>query len=212
MDNKKFWDFKGLANKKGELYLYGPIGDDSLYEDVVTPAAFQRELASLGQIEQLDVFINSPGGSVFSGIALYNILKRHNANKTVHVDGIAASAASIVAMSGNRIVMPRAAVMMIHQAWGCGIGNAKDMRALADVLVKLDGQLAGIYADRTGKESSVVAKMMEAETWMSGEEALAEGFCDEVEEGKAKIAACITPEFFARYQHPPACSTSPATG
>lgn len=199
----KFWDFKGLAEKKGELYLYGEIGDSTLWGDEITPSSFAKDLAALGQIEQIDVFINSPGGSVFAGIAIYNILKRHEARVTVHVDGIAASAASIVAMAGDKIVVPKAATLMIHNAWGIGMGNKKDLRGLADELERLDGQLADIYAGRTGNDREQVAAWMEAERWMSGEEAFADGFADEVEENK-QIAACAdVDKFFAQYKHPP---------
>jgi ATP-dependent Clp protease protease subunit len=200
---KTFWEFKGHANKKGELFLYGEISDASWWGDEVTPAQFQKDLAALGQIEQLDVYINSPGGDVFAGITIYNILKRHSAKVTVHVDGLAASAASVVAMAGDRIVMPKNATLMIHNAWSIGWGNKTAMRSLADELERLDGQLADIYAARTGKDAGVVALWMDAERWMSGDEALKDGFCDEVEENK-QIAACADAEkFFAQYKHPP---------
>lgn len=199
----KFWDFKGLAEKKGELYLYGPISDSSWYKDDVTPAHFQKDLANLGDLDVLDVYINSPGGDVFAGIAIYSILKRHPAAVNVHVDGIAASAASIVAMAGDKIVVPKAATLMIHNAWGIGMGNKKDLRGLADELERLDGQLADIYAGRTGKDREQVAAWMEAERWMSGEEAFADGFADEVEENK-QIAACAdVGKWLNKYQHPP---------
>ena len=210
---KAFWAFKALANQKGELYLYGPISDSSWFDDETSPAQFQKDLAALGQIEALDVFINSPGGDVFAGITIYNILKRHQAKVCVHVDGVAASAASIVAMAGDKIVMPRAATLMIHNAWGFAAGNKTSMRNLADELERIDGQLAGIYAARTGKDTAIVGQWMDAERWMSGDEALADGFCDEVEENK-QIAACADAgKFFARYLHPPeiAPETEPET-
>lgn len=200
---KTFWEFRAAAPKKAELYLYGEIGDSTFWGDEVTPSGFAKDLAALGQIDQLDVFINSPGGSVFAGMAIYNILKRHEAKKTVHVDGLAASSASIVAMAGDRIVVPKSGTIMIHQAWAVGMGNKWSMRALADELDRLDGQLAQIYADRTGNSKDVITAWMESERWMSGDEALADGFCDEVDESKQQIAACLTPEFFAKYKHPP---------
>lgn len=200
---KTFWEFKGLADKKGELYLYGEISDTSWFGDEVTPAQFQKDLGKLGDIESLDVYVNSPGGDVFAGITIYNVLKRHAARKTVHIDGLAASSASIVAMAGDKIIMPKAATLMIHNAWAIGMGNKARMRALADELERLDGQLAGIYADRTGKDPAVVAAWMESERWMSGDEALADGFCDEVEENK-QIAACADIEkYLARYKNAP---------
>lgn len=205
----KFWTFKGLADKKGELFLYGEISDSSWFGDEVTPAQFQKDLVGLGQIDALDVFINSPGGDVFAGISIYHILKRHEASITVHVDGIAASAASIVAMAGDRIVMPKAATLMIHNAWSFGAGNKTKMRAMADELERLDGQLADIYASRTGKDAATVSVWMDQERWMSGDEALKDGFCDEVEEN-AQIAACADADkFFARYKNPPKARAEP---
>jgi ATP-dependent Clp protease, protease subunit len=199
----KFWEFKAAADKRGELFLYGEISDTSWWGDEVTPAQFQKDLAALGDIDALDVYINSPGGDVFAGITIYNILTRHPATVNVHVDGIAASAASVVAMAGDKIVMPKAATMMIHNAWSGGYGNKTKLRALADELERIDGQLADIYASRTKKEKASVAAWMDAERWMSGEEALADGFADEVEENK-QIAACADAEkYFSRYKHPP---------
>ena len=209
MDNKRFWAFKELYDKHGELLLYGPISDSSWLGDEITPAQFARDLAGLGQIEQLDVFVNSPGGDAFAGISIYHILKRSNAYKTVHIDGIAASAASVIAMAGDKIVMPKAATMMIHNALAIGMGTKTDMLALADELQRLDGQLAQIYSDRTGKESSAVAKWMNEERWMSGSEAFTDGFCDEVEPNKAIAACADVDKFFARYQHPPRVEPEP---
>lgn len=199
----KFWAFKGLADKKGELFLYGEISDTSWFGDEVTPAQFQKDLSAMGDIKSLDVFINSPGGDVFAGITIYNMLKRHPAEITVHVDGLAASAASIVAMVGDRIVMPKSATMMIHNAWSFAYGNKTDMREMADELERLDKQLTDIYAERTGKDAETITAWMDSERWMSGDEALADGFCDEVEQNK-QIAACAdVGKWLGKYQHPP---------
>jgi ATP-dependent Clp protease protease subunit len=199
----KFWDFKAAAEKKGELYLYGEISDTSWWGDEVTPAQFQKDLAALGDIDVLDVYINSPGGDVFAGIAIYNILKRHNATVNVHVDGLAASAASIIAMAGDKIVMPKAATMMIHNASSFGWGNKIKLQKLVDELGRIDGQLADIYTARTKRDKANVVVWMDNERWMSGDEAFADGFADEVEENKA-VAACADAEkYFSRYQHPP---------
>lgn len=200
---KTFWDFRAAAPKKAELYLYGEISDATWFGDEVTPAQFQKDLAALGDIDNLDIFINSPGGDVFAGITIYNMLKRHKAAKTVHVDGLAASSASIVAMAGDRVVMPKAATLMIHNAWALVGGNKARIRAIADELERVDGQLAEIYAERTGKDAGIIAGWMDAERWMSGEEALADGFADEIEEGKAIAACADLDKYLAQYQHPP---------
>ena len=198
----KFWDFSMQASGAGALTLYGEISDTSWFGDEVTPAAFLKDLEALGEIGALDVYINSPGGDVFAGYAIYNILRRHPARVTVHVDGLAASAASVVAMAGDRIVMPAASMMMVHRAWTLACGDAARLLDIAAELERVDGQLAQIYADRTGKAIEDIKALMAAETWMTGAEALALGFCDEVEPNK-RIAALCGPEALARYKHPP---------
>lgn len=197
----KFWEFKALGNA-GELFLYGEISASSWWGDEVTPAQFRKDLAALGDIASLNVHINSPGGDAFAGFSIYTILSRLAAEKTVYIDGIAASAASIIAMAGNRIVMPECATLMIHNAWTDTAGNAGELRKIADELERIDGQLAGVYAARTGGTVEDMKALMDAETWMSGAEAKEKGFCDEIEEN-VKAAACVSPEIMARYKHAP---------
>lgn len=199
---KKFWEFKA-KNNTGELFLYGEIAESSWWGDEVTPAQFQRELAALGDIGELKVYINSPGGDAFAGIAIYNILKRHAAKKTVHVDGLAASAASVIAMAADVLIIPRSATLMIHNAWTCACGGSEDLRAMADELDRINSQMSEIYAERSGMAQEDVAALMQAETWMSGTEALEKGLCDETDEA-IPVAACADAGFFARYLHPPA--------
>lgn len=199
----KFWEFKAIGNA-GELFLYGEISDTSWWGDEVTPAQFQKDMAAMGEISALDVYINSPGGDIFAGFSIYNILNRHPATKTVHIDGLAASAASVVAMAGDTIKMPENATFMIHDAWTCACGGAEDLRKTADELDRINGQIADIYAARTGREKDEISSLMAAETWMSGSEALDKGFIDEVIENK-KIAACVdTQKWFAHYKNAPA--------
>ena len=198
----KFWDFSMQASGAGALTLYGEISDTSWFGDEVTPAAFLKDLEALGEIGALDVYINSPGGDVFAGYAIYHMLRRHPARVTVHVDGLAASAASVVAMAGDRIVMPVASMMMVHRAWTLACGDAARLLDIAAELERVDAQLAQLYADRTGKAIEDIEALMAAETWMTGAEALEMGFCDEVEPNK-RIAALCGPEALARYKHPP---------
>lgn len=200
---KKFWNFKNASPERGELYLYGAISDESWFDNDVTPAQFSRDLAALGDIKTLDVFINSPGGDVFAGQTIYNILKHYiTASVTTHIDGIAASAASIIAMAGDKIVMPENATLMIHNAWTYSAGNKDDLRKMADTLELIDTQIAEVYAARTGGTVEDMAALMDAETWMSGTEAVEKGFADELEENK-KVAACADAKILARYKHPP---------
>ena len=198
----KFWEFKALGNA-GELFLYGEISDTPWWGDEITPAQFQKELAALGDISTLDVHINSPGGDIFAGFSLYNILNRHTATKTVHIDGLAASAASVVVMAGDVIKMPANATLMIHNAWTYAGGGAEELRKTADELDRINDQMADIYAARTGKEKDEISALMTAETWMSGTEALNMGFVNELIENK-KVAACAdTEKWFALYKHAP---------
>ena len=132
----KFWDFSMQASGAGALTLYGEISDTSWFGDEVTPAAFLKDLEALGEIGALDVYINSPGGDVFAGYAIYHMLRRHPARVTVHVDGLAASAASVVAMAGDRIVMPAASMMMVHRAWTLACGDAARLLDIAAELEK----------------------------------------------------------------------------
>jgi len=135
------------------------------------------------------VTINSPGGDAFEGIAIYNLLREHGGKVTVNVLGLAASAASIVAMAGDSIRMSEASMMMIHSSHGIVMGNQEDMREFADLLDKIDASVAGLYAARTGKPQNEVLDMMKKETWMDGENAVAYGFADSYEKKKKKAAA-----------------------
>ena len=200
---KKFWSFQARSDGVGELYLYGEIADASWLGDEITPAQFARELDALGELRELYVNIHSPGGDAFAGIAIYSILQRCPAKKIVRIDGLAASAASLIAMAGDVIQMPKGATMMIHNAWAHASGEAADLRKVADELDRLGGLMAEIYAWRTGVEMDAVRAMMDAETWMSGEEACAAGFADELVDGVQAAACAGWDEALARYAHAP---------
>lgn len=199
----KFWNFvkNEVDPKIGQLDLYGEISDVSWFGDEVTPAQFKKDLDSLGDIEQLDIYINSPGGDVFAGQAIYSILKRTKAHITVHIDGLAASIASIIAMAGDEVIMPSNAMMMIHNAWAYAAGNKDELRDMADTLEKIDAVLRGIYAERTGRTEEEIAEKMDAETWFSADDALSFGLIDSID-GEAKIAA-LTKEYANRYHNIP---------
>lgn len=209
---KKFWSFKA-SGKSAELYIYGEIASSTWYGDEVTPVEFQKELAALGDVETIDVYINSPGGDAFAGITIYNLLKRHKAKIVTHNDALAASAASVIFEAGDIRVCAQNSVTMVHFALTCACGNKADLRKVADVLETFDEQLVQIYADRTGLQNEEVRSMLEAETWMSCEEAKEKGFADEIEENK-QIAACVETEIIARYKHPPEtlANTEPPQG
>lgn len=168
---------------KGSLYIYDAIGSSFWYEGV-TADSVRSALAAMPKVKTLDVFINSPGGDVFEGKAIFTQLKRFaadGAEVVMHIDGIAASAASFVAMAGTRIITSSVASWMIHNAWTMAAGNANDLQGTVDLLKMLDGDIAQMYANKTGKPVEEMRALMDAETWMTAEKALELGFTDSVE-------------------------------
>lgn len=157
-----------------EILLYDEIGFWG-----VTAKDFVLALAGVGDGEII-VRINSPGGDVFDGLAIYNALKARSSAVHVVVDGIAASAASFIAMAGTDITMAEQSMLMIHNAWGIVIGDRNDMLETAGIMEKVDGQLAAIYAARSGKPVAEIAAMLDAETWFTSTEAKDAGLCDAV--------------------------------
>ncbi|EOG8328370.1 MAG: Clp protease ClpP [Klebsiella sp.] len=178
----------------------------SIYEEIggwgITAQQFSEDLKALGDISHISLHIHSPGGDVFDGIAIYNLLNKHPAKVTVHIDGLAASMASVIAMAGDRIVMPENALMMIHKPWGISGGNANDMRDYAELLDKVENVLIPAYARKTGKSAEVLAAMLEDETWMDGRECVAQGFADEVLPAVSTMA-CIESKRIEDFEHMP---------
>jgi ATP-dependent Clp protease protease subunit len=192
---KKFWEFKAQSEERAELLLYGEIASSSWWGDEITPKEFKRDLDDLGDVSELNVFINSSGGDVFAGQAIYSMLKRHKATVTAYVDGLAASIASVVAMAADIVVMPKNSMMMIHNPWTIGVGEADDFRKLADDLEKIRESIIVTYQAKSGLDRDEVISLMDAETWLSAEEALQMGFADELEEEKV-IAASAKGKLF----------------
>ena len=204
---KKFWKFKALANNEGELYLYGEIASSSggWFSDgtEITPKGFKEELDALGDIGTLNVYVNSPGGDVFAGQAIYSQLKRHKAMVNMHVDGLAASIASVIAMAGDTIHMPSNAMMMIHRAWSGTMGNSKEFRKMADDLDKIDLSIEETYLAKSGMKQPDLAALLDAETWLTAQECIDLGLCDVMEEEKAIAASVQDFEFMAKYKNTP---------
>ncbi|MCZ8520135.1 MULTISPECIES: head maturation protease, ClpP-related [Paenibacillus] len=179
----KFWNVSKTKSNSGKLILHGAISDSSWWDDEVTPKQFANDLAGLGEVSEINVHINSKGGDVFAGLTIYQMLKQHAAKVTVHVDGLAASIASIIAMAGDRIVMPKGAMMMIHNPWTSVWGaDANGLRNTANVLDKIRDSLVEVYSARTGKTSEELIALMDAETWMTSSEAVSLGFATEHEQ------------------------------
>ncbi|SMF83257.1 ATP-dependent Clp endopeptidase, proteolytic subunit ClpP [Azospirillum oryzae] len=166
-----------MAEAPGTIGIMDVIGTDSWTGEGVTAKRISGALRSIGS-KPVTVSINSPGGDMFEGLAIYNLLREHPAEVTVKVMGLAASAASIVAMAGDRIEVGLGSFLMIHNAWGAVVGNRHDWRAAADIFEQYDAAMADIYAARTGQPVKEVAKMMDAETFMRASEAVDKGFAD----------------------------------
>lgn len=166
-----------------EILLYDEIGEDPWFGTGVSAKSFVEDLNDI-ETEEIHLRINSPGGDVFEGVAMLNALRRHPANITAYIDGLAASAASVVAMGADQIVMSRNAEMMIHDAWGIAIGNADAMAKMQDDLSRASDNLASAYADKAGGTVNQWRKAMKSETWYSDKEAVSAGLADRVEQSK----------------------------
>lgn len=167
----------------GELVLYGYVGGDPEGDGFFYPKGFSARdvIAALEELSgDIRVRVNSPGGLAIEGVAIYRALAAHKGQVEVHVDAVAASAASIITMAGQVIAIPESALLMIHDAAGRTLGNAEDHLKTAAVLEKLDDQMATIYAAKTGKSREEIKALMDAETWLNGREAVEQGFADEV--------------------------------
>ena len=184
----KWYKIENKTPERAEIWIYEPIGEDFFTGDGITAKGFQKELAEI-KAAQIDLHINSPGGLVFDGITIYNLLKQHPANVTTYIDGLAASIASVIALAGDRVVMAENALFMIHKASGMVMGNSDDMRDFADKLDKVNGSIATTYISKTKKDEKEINDLMAAETWLTADEALEMGFVDELA-GEMDMAAC----------------------
>lgn len=171
-------EIKALSEGTAEVFVYGKIGWD------VDASQFVRELAGM-EVEQVTVRVNSPGGDVYSGLAIMNALRSHPATVTAVVEGLAASAASFIAVGGaDRVVMRKGSELMIHDAMSFVGGNAEEMQRAIEDLDRVSDNLAAIYADRAGGDATDWRELMRAETWYTADEAVAAGLADSVEDGR----------------------------
>lgn len=195
--NNSWFRMKASSADEADIYIYDEIGFWG-----VTARQFVSDLQALGDISHINLHINSPGGDVFEGIAIFNALKFHGAAITVHIDGIAASMASVIAMVGNPVIMPENTMMMIHKPWGFAGGDANDMRDYADLLDKMESVLIPAYAEKTGKSAEEIAAMLEDETWMNGSECVAQGFADQTTPS-LQAMACIQSKRIEEFEKMP---------
>lgn len=197
--------YRVVARSKdnAEIYLYGIIGTD-WFGDGVSAKQFADDLKSLGSVKTIDLRINSEGGSVFDGKAMYSLLNEHSAKIVVHIDGLAASAASFVAMAGDEIEIAEGGFVMIHNAYMVAIGDAREMRRSADMLETVNNTIIDVYAARTKSDRKTIAKMMDDETWMTGAEAVKNGFADKMVENLKVAASVCNPDAIKAFKNIPA--------
>lgn len=204
---KKFWSLRAVADGELECLIYDEIHP---YWGV-TAKDFQRELKAAGAVKTIRLRINSPGGSIFEGMAIFNILRAHPARKIVTVEGVAASMASVIAMVGDEIEVPANAFMMIHNPLAGVDGESADLRKMADLLDRMKATIVDIYAGRSKKPADEIAQLMDAETWMTGKECLAAGFCDRCPPAVAAAAVCdLTHTAFGKVPEALKQETTPA--
>lgn len=204
---KDFLQIKNSTETKAELYFYGDIVSDGwsawINEDQYPESV--RNFLKGHEGKDLDIYINSAGGAVFAGVAIYHMLKRHSGYKTVYVDGLAASIASVIALAGDKVVIPKTSMIMVHKPWIFTYGgfNAPELLKMADDLDKVEKVITNAYAEnlKEGVKIEDVQELVSNETWLTGEEA-AEYFRIEVTEEESKIAACAS-DYFKNYKNTP---------
>lgn len=195
---KKMWEIKQQTTPETlDLYIYGDVESDGYdwWKDEVirsetSAGAFREELARYPDVRQINLYINSYGGSVFEGTAIYNQLRRHPAHKTVYIDGFACSVASVIAMAGDEIVMPRNALMMVHNMWMYVQGNAAELRKAADDLDKINEAGRAAYLAKAGDKLTpeIIAQLEDDETWLTAEDCMAYGLADRYAEQDADMS------------------------
>ena len=184
---KKFWNWKNrtvlnhetkLEQVERVLFLHGTIAEDSWFDDDVTPQLFKEELVSGSG--DITVWINSPGGDCVAAAQIYNMLREYEGNVTVKIDGIAASAASVIAMAGDKVLMSPVSMMMIHNPMTIAFGDSGEMQKAIDMLKSVKDSIINAYEIKTGLSRRKLAHLMDAETWMDAGKAVELGFADEI--------------------------------
>lgn len=176
-------EVRAAADGDATITIYDVIGQDYWSGDGVTAKRISAALRSIGE-RDVTVNINSPGGDFFEGVAIFNLLRAHPHKVTVKVMGLAASAASVIAMAGDEILMGEGSFLMIHNAWAVAVGNRHDMAAAAEQLAPFDEAMAQVYAARSGMTPADAAVMMDKETWLTASQALEDGLATGMIDGK----------------------------
>ena len=181
--HRNMWEIRQSAEKPEhlELYIYSTVEPDGWWSESETSAEhFRKALEQHPDAKEITVYINSLGGSVMEGIAIYNQLKRHPAHITVRVDGFACSIASVIAMAGDQVIMPKNTVMMIHNAWTVALGNARELRKAADDLETINQASRQAYLEKAGDKLSEdkLMELLDAETYLTAAQCMELGLCD----------------------------------
>ena len=178
MNKKKFWNFVPRSDEETDLFLEGIISEDSWLDDSITPEEFKAELKNCkGNIR---VIINSPGGDCVAASVIYTALMDYPHDVTVFITGLAASAASVVAMAGTKVIMSPTAMMMIHNPWTLAIGDKEEMKKAVHLLDEVKESIVNAYEIKTGLPRTKIASLMDAETWFSAYKAVELGFADDI--------------------------------
>lgn len=187
--NNKYYQFSRQDNK-GIINIFGDIVED-IYEDGVSALSFAYELENIGDVDEIDVYINSYGGSVSQGFSIYNQLKNHPAKVKTVCNGFACSIASLIFLAGQERIMQDASLLMIHNPWTLVMGNANELRKQADDLDKMGQVSVDIYCQVTGLDESTIKSMMDAETWITSKEAYELGFATSFEEEADEVVNVV---------------------
>jgi ATP-dependent Clp protease protease subunit len=176
--SRKFWNW--ITNQEGDrtLYFDGYIAQESWFEDDITPKQFKSELTS--SEGDISVWLNSPGGDVFAAAQIYTMLKEYKGKVTVKIDGLAASAASVIAMAGDEVLMSPVGMMMIHNPATLIFGEATDLQSGIDMLNEVKASIVNAYEQKTGLGRTAISRMMDAETWFNAKKAVELGFADKI--------------------------------
>ncbi|WP_439197241.1 head maturation protease, ClpP-related [Bacillus velezensis] len=213
--NNKYWSMKASGDSSADVFIFGEVVTSGYeWDDIDTSAtSFKKDLDALGDLSTINLHLNSPGGSVFDGVAISSMLKQHKATVNVYIDGIAASIASVIAMAGDTIFMPSNSMMMVHNPLTLVWGNAQEMRKQADVLDKISESMKLSYLERAGDklDKETLDNLMDNETWLSAHEAVSYGLADEVIASN-QVAASVSDELFAKYHNVPSALKAQNTG
>jgi len=205
-DGAKWFDIKNATDESADVYIYDVVGDPWVGLDAMTVVKQLNDLKS----KKINLRINSPGGYVSDGMAIYNAIARHPAEVTTYIDGLAASIASVIALAGKRIVIAENALMMIHNPWSLAIGDASEFRKQADILDQFKETIINVYETRTGEKREIIAKLMDDETWFTADDAVAAKLADE-KSSAMKAAACFDLKSFGYSKAPQDIAPAPET-